>query len=73
VIIGGCNSGVPNTLFSTGCTISDQIAHIAATSKSHGSFVSSVAKLLNQLQTQGVLTKAQKDAIQSCAGSAKIP
>jgi hypothetical protein len=33
VVVGGCNSGVPNTLFTSGCTISDLIAHIAATSK----------------------------------------
>ena len=73
VIIDGCNSGVPNTLFSTGCTISDRIAHIAATSTKHSDFVKGVGTLLNQLKKQGVITGAQKDAIQSCAGSANIP
>ena len=29
VVIDGCNSGVPNTLFSSGCTVSDLIAECA--------------------------------------------
>ena len=77
VVIDGCDSGVPNTMFDTapnrGCTISDRIAHIAATSKNHGSFVKSVTTLLNQLKKSGVITAAQKDAILNCAGSANIP
>src|SRR5262245_3736005 len=73
VIIDGCNSGAPNRLFSTGCTISDQITHIAANSRNHGEFVNQVATLLNQLQRQRVITGAQRDAIQNCAASANIP
>lgn len=73
VVIDGCDSGVTNTLFSSGCTISDLIAHIAATSRNHGTFVRGVAKLTNALVNQGVITSAQQDAIQSCAGKAHIP
>jgi len=73
VVVGGCNSGVPNTLFASGCTISDLIAHIAATSKNHGKFVSGVAQLGDALVAAGTITSAQKDAMQSCAAGSSIP
>jgi len=73
VIIDGNNSGVPNTLFSNGCTISDLIAQIAASSSNHGEFVSGVAQLTNDLVSQGVITGRQKGAIQSAAAQANIP
>lgn len=73
VVIDGCDSGVTNTLFSDGCTISDLIAHIAANSSKHNDFVKGVVSLTNQLKRDGVITEAQKDAIVECAGSANIP
>lgn len=73
VVIDSCNSGVTNTLFSTGCTISDLIAHIAASSNSHGQFVAGVARLTAALKQQGIITEAQKEAIQECAAGASIP
>ncbi len=73
VVIGGNNSGVPNTLFENGCTISDLIAQIAASSSNHGEFVSGVAELTNNLVSQGVITGKQKGAIQNAAARAKIP
>ncbi|MGH9871576.1 MAG: PA domain-containing protein [Pyrinomonadaceae bacterium] len=73
VVVDGCDSGVPNTLFTSGCTISDLIAHIAATSRNHGKFVSGVAHLGEALVAAGIITDAQKDAMQSCAGQANIP
>jgi hypothetical protein len=73
VVIGGCDSGVPNTFFLSGCTISDLVAHCAAGAGNHGAFASCVAHLTNDLKKAGVITGAQKDAIQSCAGGAAIP
>ncbi len=73
VVIGGNNSGVPNTLFSNGCTISDVIAQIAASSTNHGEFVSGVAEYTNSLVRSGVITGKQKGAIQSAAAKANIP
>jgi hypothetical protein len=77
ITIGGCNSGVPNLLFisgpNAGCTIADLINHIAASATNHGDFVSGVASLTNQLKAQGIITGAQKGAIQSCAAKAAIP
>jgi hypothetical protein len=73
VVIGGCDSGVTNFFFTSGCTLSDLIAHIAANSSNHGQFVSGVANLTNQLKKAGLITGAQKDSIQSCAAGASIP
>jgi hypothetical protein len=73
VVIGACDSGVTNTLFASGCTISDLIAHIAASAKNHGKFVSGVAHLGDALVANGTITSAQKDALVSCAGGSKLP
>jgi hypothetical protein len=73
VVIDGCNSGVTNTTFSTGCRISDQINDCAVGAGNHGGFVSCVAHLTNDLKKSGVITNQQKGDIQSCAGRARIP
>ncbi|MFL6235499.1 MAG: PA domain-containing protein [Thermoanaerobaculia bacterium] len=70
VIIDGCNSGVPNTTFSTGCRISDQINDCAVGADNHGAFVSCVAHLTDSLKANGTITGQQKGAIQSCAARA---
>jgi hypothetical protein len=73
VVVDGCDSGAPNVLLSTGCTISDRIAQIAATSKKHIDFVKGVDALLSQLKKTGIITGPQKDAIFNCVKSANIP
>ncbi len=73
VVIDGCNSGVPNTTFASGCRISDQINDCAVGARNHGAFVSCVAHLTNDLKKDGVISGSQKGAIQSCAGGASIP
>jgi hypothetical protein len=70
VVIDGCNSGVQNTVFSTGCRISDQINDCAVGAANHGAFVSCVANLTNTLKANGVISGSQKGAIQSCAARA---
>ena len=73
VVIDGCNSGVTNTLFPTGCTISDFIAACAKGASNHGQFVSCVSSLTNALKKAGTITGQQKGAIQSCAAQAHLP
>jgi hypothetical protein len=71
IILGGINSGVPNTLFENGCTSADLIARIAASAGTHGGFVSGVAQLTNEWVASGLITGAQKGAVQSAAARAK--
>ena len=73
VVIDGCNSGVPNTFFFSGCTITDLVMNCAPGARNHGAFVSCVAQVTNNLKNSGIITGAQKGAIQSCAAKADIP
>ena len=73
VVIDGIDTGVQNTLFDDGCTIADDIAAIAAASKNHGQFVSTITNYLNDLKKNGVITAQQKSAIQKAAAKANIP
>jgi hypothetical protein len=73
VIVGSCNSRVTNTLFPTGCTISDQIVECTTGANNHGKFVSCVAHFTNTLKKNGTITGQEKGAIQSCAAQANIP
>jgi hypothetical protein len=73
VVIDGCNSEVSNTLFPTGCTISDQIEVCANGAGNHGEFMSCVAELTNTLRRSGIITGQQKGAILRCTSRANIP
>ena len=73
IVIDGCDTGVPNTLFANGCTIRDLIAHIASNSNNHGNFVSGVAHLTNALRNSGLINDSQKGTIQSCAAGSRLP
>jgi streptogramin lyase len=73
VVIGGCNSGVTNTVLTSGRTISDLIAECAKGARNHGQFVSCVAHVTNELKETGTISGQQKGAIQSCAAQAHIP
>ncbi len=73
VVIDGRDTGVTNTLFDNGCTISDQIAAIAASSRNHGQFVSRVARYLIGLRRQGVITGRESARILLAAAWANIP
>ena len=73
VVIGGKNTGVPNIIFSSGCTISDLIRKIGNDAENHGHFASGVSHLANELKDAGVITGNQKGAIQSGAAKANIP
>lgn len=72
VVLGGCDSGVPNTVFPNGCTVSDRIQQCAVAAENHGQFVSCVAHLTNEVKKAGVITGQQKGAIQSCAAGYEL-
>jgi hypothetical protein len=73
VVIGGIDSGAPNYIYSNGCTITDQILRLAATSQNHGQFVSRVAEYLKQLKPYDLYTGQQKGAIESAAARSNLP
>ena len=73
VVIDGCDSGVPNTLLTSGCTISDQIAACIPTSDNHGQFVRCATVIANDHKKSGLITGEQKEAIVACAISSSHP
>jgi hypothetical protein len=70
IVIDGENTGVANVLFSNGCTTSDLIAQIQGSASNHGEFVSGVSHLTNDLKDAGLLSGADKGAIQTAAAHA---
>jgi hypothetical protein len=73
VIIGECDSGVPNELLSTGITYSDLIIQSSYGATNHGQAVSIIGSILNQLKTSGAISGSQMGAIQNCAAKGQIP
>jgi hypothetical protein len=73
VVLNGCDSRTPNLLGADGCTFSDDIATAAVDAPSHGGFVSSVARLMNDAKKAGLITGAQQGAVVSCAASSDLP
>lgn len=73
VIIGGSDTGVPNVMFSNGCTIADLIQKTGDHAANHGGFASGVAHLTNELRDAGIISGNQKGALQSAAAKANVP
>jgi hypothetical protein len=71
ILIRSCNTTIDNALFSSGCTIRDLLAKASAGTTNRGGYVSNVAHLGEALFDVGVITSAQKDALQSCAARSK--
>ena len=67
VIVEGCDSGVPNALFPSGCTIGDKVVACHAGASNHGQFVSCVARMTDDLKAQGVIGGRAKSRIVRCA------
>lgn len=73
VFIDGHDTGVENTLFENGATISDYISELAAQAEDHGGFVSSVAHLVNALKKDGVLTNKEAAELKRCSARSSLP
>jgi hypothetical protein len=71
VVIGGCDSGVTNVVFQTGCSISDHLARCVVAGQNHGAYVSCIAHTTNILKGAGVITGRNQGSIQSCAAKNK--
>ena len=67
VVIGACDSGVPNAVFASGCTISDLVAECDAASRNRGQFMTCVMHLTNDLKNNGTITGKQQGEIHHCA------
>lgn len=76
VIIQGTDSGVVNTVNSSGISLADLILYAdfncGEDAKNHGSYVSCMAKYLNTLKKSGVITDEEKKALQKSAAQSEV-
>ncbi len=68
IILNGRSTGVPNRGLGAGCTMTDTIVAAKAASSSQSAFIAAVAAMTNQWKTAGLITTAQRAAIQVTAG-----
>jgi hypothetical protein len=73
VVIGGCDTGVANISRADGANMMDLLPAVQKAAKNHGDFVSAVSAMTADFMKAGLITGAQKGAIQSCAAGAAIP
>jgi len=73
VVIGGCDSGIPNGLLPGGCTIADRIEECAGSAPDHRRFVKCVGRILKELKRARLITGVQAKAVYRCAVRARIP
>lgn len=71
VMVAGTLTKVPNTLLTSGCTLSDLVALGISIDRNHGGNTSSVAHILNGLVQQGFLSGKNKGALQSAVAKSK--
>jgi hypothetical protein len=76
VIIQGMDSGVVNTVNSSGISLADLILYAdfncSEDAKNHGNYVSCMAKYLNVLKKSGVITNEEKKALQKAAAQSEV-
>lgn len=66
VAIGSCDSGVPNPVLPSGCTIADLMTSCVGAAKGHGESGRCVSRLLDDLDKDRILSRPQEAAIQRC-------
>jgi probable HAF family extracellular repeat protein len=67
VVIGDCDSGVPNRLLPGGCTIADRIEKCVGSAPDHRRFVKCIGRILKDLKRARLITGPQAKAIHRCA------
>jgi hypothetical protein len=72
VVIGTCDSQVPNPMLPSGCAISDFIAECGDRAR-RGYFLLCVARKTTELSMVRVITRQQQHAIQRCAETSATP
>jgi hypothetical protein len=71
VILGTCNTGLPNVVLSNGAALADQARvwfRVCSGARNASQFATCVGKLANDAKKDGLITTAQRDAISACAG-----
>ena len=73
VTVGACSTTVREHIFANGCSITDTLALMAASSSNHGRFVSEATQWLTDLLKDGAIDNEQRSEIHRCVARANIP
>ena len=72
VVIASCDSGVPDLLLATGCSITESIQAIADAAWNHGQFVSQTSQLATEIRKSGLISNTDRSALVQCAARSNI-
>ena len=72
IVIDGLDSGVANKPLGDGCTMSDEIASLAAAARNHGDFISGLAALTRDWVRQWLITSIQRAEVINAAAQSGI-
>ena len=67
IVLGGIDTGVPNTLFANGCTMSDLLGTLRSSASSRGAYVDAVSALTDEWVAAGLISGRQQGAIVNAA------
>jgi hypothetical protein len=73
IMAGTCDTGVPNTIFPTGCSIADRLAACDDPGVPAGQQTACLARALNHLEREGAITPGQEGRIQRCPAKTSAP
>jgi hypothetical protein len=73
VILDSCDAGVANSLFPSGCSLTDLLTACATDAHTHRQFVRCATNVTKGLARLGVLIGVQQTALQVCAEQADLP
>ena len=73
VVIGSCNTGVPNRPVSGGATMNDQVGSCFQSSTTKRAFDRCISNLASRWQRQKLISPAQKKAVLNCAAQTPFP
>jgi hypothetical protein len=73
VVLDHCDAGVANSIFPSGCSLTDLLTACATDAHTHRQFVRCATKVTRELTRLGVLTEVQQTALQRCVEQADLP
>ena len=72
IFVAGVNTGIPNLMFTNGCTMSDEIIAASDDADNHGAFVSAVAHIGNAWRDADIITSDQRSILQMTAAQSPV-
>lgn len=72
IFVAGVNTGIPNLMFTNGCTMSDEIIAASDDADNHGAFVSAGALVGNAWRNADLITDDQRSILLTTAAQSIV-